>query len=49
MMLFLTGVIGFCIAFGIMISKLGKEAQVMIDFFNVLSDIVMRLVGIIMW
>ena len=45
----LIGVIGFCIAFGVMISKLGREAQVMIDFFNVLSEIVMRMVGVIMW
>jgi len=43
------GVIGFCIAFGIMIGQLGEEARVMIDFFNVLAEIVMKLVGIIMW
>jgi solute carrier family 1 (high affinity glutamate transporter) protein 2 len=43
------GIIGFCIAFGIIIGQMGQEAKVMIDFFHVLSEIIMKLVGMIMW
>lgn len=43
------GTIGFSIAFGIIIGQMKEQAKVMIDFFNCLSEIVMRLVGIIMW
>ena len=45
----LSGLIGFCIVFGITIGKMGHEAQVMIDFFDVLSEVVMRIVNIVMW
>lgn len=43
------GIIGFCIAFGIIIGQMQQQARVMIDFFNVLSEIVMKMVIIIMW
>ncbi|CAD5113416.1 DgyrCDS2586 [Dimorphilus gyrociliatus] len=43
------GVIGFCIAFGIIIGQMGERARVMVEFFQVLSEIVMRLVNVIMW
>jgi solute carrier family 1 (high affinity glutamate transporter) protein 2 len=43
------GIIVFCIAFGIIIGQLGEKAKVMCDFFMALNEIVMRLVGIIMW
>ena len=43
------GVIGFCIAFGIILGQMGEEAKVMTEFFQVLSEIVMKLVVIIMW
>ncbi|XP_072890171.1 excitatory amino acid transporter 2-like isoform X1 [Hemitrygon akajei] len=43
------GLIGFFIAFGISMGKMGERAQVMIDFFNVLNEIIMRLVSMIMW
>lgn len=29
--------------------KMGEKAKLMMDFFNVLNEIVMRLVGMIMW
>ena len=44
-----SGIIGFSIAFGIIIGQMGEKARVMTDFFNCLSEIVMRLVNIIMW
>lgn len=43
------GLVIFCIAFGIVIGQMGDQAKVMLDFFQVLNEIIMRLVGIIMW
>jgi len=43
------GIIVFCIAFGVIIGKMGEKAQVMIDFFQCLNEVVMKLVWIIMW
>ncbi|KAM9493188.1 excitatory amino acid transporter 2a [Clarias gariepinus] len=43
------GLIGFFVAFGICMGKMGEKAKLMMDFFNVLNEIVMRLVGMIMW
>ncbi|KAF5906580.1 inactive serine protease PAMR1-like isoform X1, partial [Clarias magur] len=44
-----TRLIGFFVAFGICMGKMGEKAKLMMDFFNVLNEIVMRLVGMIMW
>lgn len=44
-----TGLIGFFIAFGICMGKMGEKARLMIDFFNILNEIVMKLVIMIMW
>lgn len=43
------GIIGFFVAFGICMGKMGEKAKLMLDFFNVLNEIVMKLVGMIMW
>lgn len=43
------GLIVFCIAFGIIIGQLEEKGKLMVDFFVVLNEIVMRLVFIIMW
>ncbi|XP_067830292.1 excitatory amino acid transporter 2-like [Heptranchias perlo] len=43
------GLIGFFIAFGISMGKMGERAQIMSDFFNVLNEIIMKLVTMIMW
>ncbi|XP_069765144.1 excitatory amino acid transporter 2-like [Narcine bancroftii] len=43
------GLIGFFVAFGISMGKMGEKARVMIDFFNVLNEIIMKLVSMIMW
>uniref|UniRef100_A0A673I4W2 Amino acid transporter n=1 Tax=Sinocyclocheilus rhinocerous TaxID=307959 RepID=A0A673I4W2_9TELE len=43
------GIIGFFIAFGICMGKMGEKARLMIDFFNILNEIVMKLVIMIMW
>jgi len=41
--------IGFFIAFGIAMGKMGEQAKMMVDFFNILNEIVMKLVTMIMW
>ncbi|XP_078239615.1 excitatory amino acid transporter 2 isoform X3 [Pogona vitticeps] len=43
------GLIGFFIAFGIAMGKMGEQAKMMVDFFNILNEIVMKLVTMIMW
>ncbi|XP_039526188.1 excitatory amino acid transporter 2b isoform X2 [Pimephales promelas] len=43
------GLIGFFIAFGICMGKMGDRARLMIEFFNILNEIVMKLVIMIMW
>lgn len=45
----LVGLIGFFVAFGICMGKMGEKAKLMVDFFSVLNEIVMKLVGMIMW
>ncbi|CAJ0960392.1 unnamed protein product, partial [Mesorhabditis belari] len=43
------GVIVFCIAVGTVLSQLGEEANVMIQFFVILDKVIMKLVMTIMW
>ncbi|XP_037595203.1 excitatory amino acid transporter 2 [Cebus imitator] len=43
------GLIGFFIAFGIAMGKMGDQAKLMVEFFNILNEIVMKLVIMIMW
>ncbi|XP_039599916.1 excitatory amino acid transporter 2b [Polypterus senegalus] len=43
------GLIGFFIAFGIAMGKMGEQARLMLEFFNILNEIVMKLVTMIMW
>uniref|UniRef100_A0A8C9UP66 Amino acid transporter n=1 Tax=Spermophilus dauricus TaxID=99837 RepID=A0A8C9UP66_SPEDA len=40
--------IGFFIAFGIAMGKMGEQAKLMVEFFNILNEIVMKLVIMIM-
>ncbi|XP_047371000.1 excitatory amino acid transporter-like [Vespa velutina] len=41
------GLIIFCITFGIIVGQLGPKGKLMVDFFVVLNEIVMKFVGII--
>ncbi|KAL3882278.1 hypothetical protein ACJMK2_028640 [Sinanodonta woodiana] len=43
------GLITFCVGFAIILGQMGPEGQVMIKFFNILNDIVMKLVVLVMW
>ncbi|KAG2455461.1 EAA2 protein, partial [Polypterus senegalus] len=45
----LFGLIGFFVAFGISMGKMGDRAKPMTEFFNILNEIVMRMVTMIMW
>ncbi|XP_014448571.1 excitatory amino acid transporter 2 isoform X2 [Tupaia chinensis] len=42
------GLIGFFIAFGIAMGKMGEQARLMVEFFSILNEIVMKLVIMIM-
>ncbi|KAM4848794.1 excitatory amino acid transporter 3 isoform X2 [Urocitellus parryii] len=43
------GLIIFCLVFGLVIGKMGEKGQILVDFFNALSDATMKIVQIIMW
>ncbi|XP_034170849.1 excitatory amino acid transporter 2 [Osmia lignaria lignaria] len=44
------GMIVFCITFGLLAGQIGSRGKLMVDFFVVLNEIIMQLVGIIvMW
>lgn len=41
------GMIVFCITFGLLAGQIGPRGKLMVDFFVVLNDIIMKLVSII--
>ncbi|XP_062841016.1 solute carrier family 1 member 9 [Trichomycterus rosablanca] len=43
------GLIGFFITFGLCMGKMGERGKVMSDFFNILNEIIMKMVSMIMW
>lgn len=43
------GLIVFCLVFGLVIGKMGEKGQILVDFFNALSDSIMKIIQIIMW
>lgn len=43
------GLVVFCIIFGIFISHSKSEAQILYDFFFVMNELIMKIVGLIMW
>lgn len=45
----LTGIIVFCISFGVVLSQLGEQAHTMVNFFYIMDQVIMRLVMLIMW
>ncbi|XP_030635402.1 excitatory amino acid transporter 3-like [Chanos chanos] len=42
------GIIVFCVAFGIVIGKMGERGRILLEFFDALNEATMRLVQIIM-
>ena len=43
------GLVVFSLAVGLVVGKLGPKAQVFIDFVTALNNIVMTLLGYVMW
>ncbi|TRY87798.1 hypothetical protein DNTS_015704 [Danionella cerebrum] len=43
------GLIGFFITFGICMGKMGERGKLMSDFFNILNEIIMKMVSMIMY
>ncbi|KAL2101364.1 hypothetical protein ACEWY4_003125 [Coilia grayii] len=43
------GLIGFFITFGMCMGKMGERGKIMSEFFNVLNEIIMKMVSMIMW
>lgn len=43
------GLIVFCVAFGLVIGKMGEKGRILLDFFDALNEATMKLVQIIMW
>ena len=43
------GIIVLCTVFGIMLSKFGEKAQVLIDIFILIDSMVMQIVSMVMW
>ncbi|CAF0908525.1 unnamed protein product [Didymodactylos carnosus] len=43
------GLITFCCAFGIVIGTLGRRGELMLHFFIILNEIVMKLIKLVMW
>lgn len=43
------GLIGFFITFGMCMGKMGERGKLMAEFFNILNEIIMRMVSMIMW
>ncbi|XP_047656931.1 solute carrier family 1 member 9 isoform X1 [Tachysurus fulvidraco] len=43
------GLIGFFITFGVCMGKMGEKGKMMSEFFNILNEIIMKMVSMIMW
>ena len=43
------GIIFFCLTFGTVLGSLGRKAKVVINFFSVIDEVIMKMVYGIMW
>ena len=43
------GIIFFCLTFGTVLGSLGRKAKVVISFFSVIDEVIMKMVYGIMW
>jgi Na+/H+-dicarboxylate symporter len=43
------GIIFFCLTFGTVLGSIGKRGRVVIDFFGIIDEVIMKMVYGIMW
>jgi len=43
------GIIFFCLTFGTVLGSLGKKGQLVVDFFKIIDEVIMKMVNAIMW
>ena len=43
------GIIFFCLTFGTVLGSLGRKGQLVVDFFKVIDEVIMKMVNAIMW
>lgn len=43
------GIIFFCLSFGTVLGSLGKKSQLVVDFFKIIDEVIMKMVNAIMW
>lgn len=43
------GLITFSIAFGVTIGKMGEQGSILVEFFAVFNEAIMKLVTIVIW
>lgn len=43
------GIVFFCLLFGTVLSKLGARGKVVVDFFSIVFEVTMRILGTAMW
>lgn len=43
------GIVVFCLSFGTILGTLGERSRAVIEFFNVIFDVVMKMVTAVMW
>eukprot|EP00092_Neocalanus_flemingeri_P040388 GFUD01043987.1.p1 GENE.GFUD01043987.1~~GFUD01043987.1.p1 ORF type:complete len:516 (-),score=93.80 GFUD01043987.1:82-1629(-) len=43
------GIIFFCLTFGTVLGSLGKKAQLVVEFFKIIDEAIMKMVNAIMW
>jgi len=43
------GIIFFCLIFGTMLGAMGRKAYVVVQFFTIADEVVMRMISRVMW
>ena len=43
------GLVLFCITFGAMLAQIGQKGEVMVNFFEALNEVSIRIIRLLMW
>lgn len=43
------GIIFFCLIFGTILGTMGRKANIVVEFFTIIEEVVMRMVSGVMW